>query len=188
MSERVTDGQPAKDGRFGSEHVALLDEALYVAEHTCADYFKMGGATWRDLRFELNTAAHLRPGERSPEVLARLARYEAVRPTLPGRARRFYRICLQDAHLLRVAGRDRLELPGLLTYVLTHELVHIVRFERFEQLFAADRRERAAEERRVHQLTYDMLKPLRALKGLAPVLERYRVFSPSGGLGGCLPC
>ena len=165
--------QPGAACHFGPEHVPLLDEALYVAEHTCADYFKFGGARWKDLRFECAARASLRPGELSPQALAKLARYEASCPGLPSAASHLYRICLQDGPILRVARRDRLELVGLLTYVLTHELVHIVRFNRFEQLFCAEARERLREERRVHQLTHDILRPLRAPAGLGSVLERY---------------
>jgi hypothetical protein len=171
--------------RFGREHTPLLDEALYVAEHTCADYFKLGGAGWKALRFELGTRSTLWPGEGTPLALAKLARYEPAHPRLPSAAGHLYRICLQDGPILRLARRDDLDLAGLLTYVLTHELVHIVRFNRFEHLFEAAPGERSAEERRVHQITYDILRPLRA-PGLSAVLERYTAFRPAPGLQHCL--
>jgi len=181
-----TYGQSAA-GHFGPEHIAAVDEALYVAEHCCADYFKFDGGGWKNLRFELGTALQLRPEELSPGALAKLARYEA-HPWLPRARHHLYRICLQDGPILEVARRDGLELVGLLTYVLTHELVHIVRFQRFEQLFDAPWRERPREELRVHRLTHDILHPLRAPMGLAAVLARYQGLSePSleGGLGRC---
>lgn len=168
-------------GHFGPEHVPVLDEALYVAEHTCADYFKYAGTGWKELRFELGTRAHLGPAEMSRHALAKLARYEA-RSILPWGARHLYRICLQDGAILAAAHRDGLDLLGLLTYVLTHELVHIVRFNRFEQLFHADARERPREEQRVHGLTHEILRPLRSQAGLSPVLARYEGLS---GLSRC---
>ncbi len=169
---------------FGPEHTPLLDEALYVAEDVCAGYFKLGGDGWKGLRFELGTSTSLRPGEVSPKALAKLTRYE-VSPLLPGAVNYFYRICLQDQSILEVARRDQLQLVGLLTYVLTHELVHIVRFNRFEQLFHAYPRERPHEERRVHQLTYEILRPLRTPAGLTPVLDRYEGLRLEVGLEMC---
>ncbi len=171
--------------QFGSEHTALLDEALYVAEHSCADHFKMGGDGWKRLRFELGTSASLRPGESFyPEALARLMRYEAA-SRLPSAVSHFYRICLQDGLIIAVARRDGLSLLGLLTYVLTHELVHMVRFSRFEQLFHVPAHERTHEERRVHELTYEVLRPLRAAAGLAVVLDRFEAMRAAGELDRC---
>ncbi len=170
--------------QFGPEHNPLLDEALYVAEHSCADHFKLDGGGWKRLRFELGTRASLRPAEVNRRALAKLARYEA--PLIhPRSAGHFYRICLQDGPIMEVARRDGLKLLGLLTYVLTHELVHIVRFNRFEQLFCAHPRVRPGEERRVHQLTYDILRPLRAQAGLAGVLARYEGLRSGPGLEHC---
>ncbi|MFH0810683.1 MAG: hypothetical protein V2A77_09505 [Pseudomonadota bacterium] len=171
--------------RFGSEHTALLDEALYMAEHSCADHFKMGGEVWKRLRFELGTSASLRPGEVFfPDALARLVRYEAT-ALLPSAVRHFYRICLQDGLILRVACRDGLDLLGLLTYVLTHELVHVIRFSRFEQLFHAAAGERIHEERRVHELTHEVLRPFRGASGLATVLSCFETTRPGSGLCFC---
>jgi len=171
-------------GHFGPEHIALVDEALYVAEHSCADYFKLSAGGWKALRFELGTGSALGPAEQSRRALAKLARYEA-RAWAPGAASHLWRICLQDGPVLAVARRDDLALLGLLTYVLTHELVHIVRFHRFEQLFDADPRHRPREEALVHRLTHDILRPLHASLGLAPVLERYRDMGQAPGLGRC---
>jgi hypothetical protein len=170
--------------QFEPQHVPLLDEALYVAEHSCADHFKLGGQAWKRLRFELGTRAQLRPREVAPWALAKLARYEAS-PVRPREDGHLYRICLQDGAILDVARRDGLDLLGLLTYVLTHELVHVVRFRRFEQLFEAGERQRRDEERRVHQLTYDILRPLRAPAALSPVLDLYAGQRLGEGLSRC---
>lgn len=165
---------------FGPEHLPVLDEALYVAEHCCADYFRYAGKGWKELRFELGTRRQLAPAERSRRALAKLARYEADDP-LPWGPRHLWRICLQDGAILSLARRDGLNLLGLLTYVLTHELVHIVRFSRFEQLFQAPPRQWGQEERLVHSLTHDVLGPLSRKPGLAPVMARYEGL----GLSGC---
>jgi hypothetical protein len=59
-----------------------------------------------------------------------------------------------------------------MVYVLTHELVHIVRFSRFEANFEASWPERCREEDTVHRLTGQILAPLNYL-GLAPVWQYY---------------
>ena len=59
-------------------------------------------------------------------------------------------------------------------YVLTHELIHIVRFESFQVHYGATGPERDREELRVHELTEDVLRVLRdelvdeVIQGLAP--------------------
>ena len=75
------------------------------------------------------------------------------------RGRHFYRICLQDHNLLGLLnreGRQELKLP-LLTYVLAHELVHVVRFYRFQHLFQATEDEIKTEEEKVHDITGQVL-------------------------------
>ena len=77
---------------------------------------------------------------------------------------------------------DELFLP-LLTYVMVHELVHVVRFATFVQLFELDRERRQAEETEVHRLSAEVLKKVR-LPHLEQVLGCYEDFaaalSPEG--------
>jgi hypothetical protein len=83
-----------------------------------------------------------------------------------------YRVSLQDASILRVAERDaRLDLEAILLYVLTHELVHIVRFHTDLTDFdvASDRE---SEESRVHAVTFQILKGIPDRK-IRFVLEKY---------------
>jgi hypothetical protein len=60
----------------------------------------------------------------------------------------------------------------LVIYILTHELIHIVRFNRFEQRFYAIPEEKEREEIRVHAITYDILKGLR-YGGMSSVLDSF---------------
>jgi hypothetical protein len=61
--------------------------------------------------------------------------------------------------------------------VVTHELVHIVRFSRFLQNFNASDVEKLDEERRVHVITHDILNPVKA-RGLDTVLDFYSTWRP----------
>ena len=66
----------------------------------------------------------------------------------------------------------QLELLPFTLYILTHELIHIVRFSKFLQNFNAKPEERIAEESRVHELTHKILRPVR-IEGLPEVLNFY---------------
>jgi hypothetical protein len=69
-------------------------------------------------------------------------------------------------------ARPQISLFPLLLYVITHELVHVVRFSQFLALFEACGKEQAEEEARVHQLTQEILAPLNFLE-LTPVMSYY---------------
>jgi len=94
---------------------------------------------------------------------------------LPGRELKsaqydLYRICLQDHNILSTLDQEsKLSLLPLLIYVITHELVHIIRFSQFHQLFDATTEEKEQEEKRVHSLTRQILQPFNCpdLKGIA---------------------
>ena len=57
-------------------------------------------------------------------------------------------------------------------YIITHELIHIVRFSEFLQNFNASHEEKLAEETRVHYNTHEILKSVQ-LPGLSNVLKFY---------------
>jgi hypothetical protein len=71
-----------------------------------------------------------------------------------------------------MAREPKLPLLPLLIYVITHELVHIIRFYRFDQNYEASEKTRAAEEILVHKLTFEMLKAIK-LNDLSTVLDYY---------------
>jgi hypothetical protein len=68
---------------------------------------------------------------------------------------------------------ERVKLLPLGVYVVTHELVHIVRFCKFLQRFDVEPPERKQEEMRVHEITQRVLRSLR-IPQLDYVLEVYR--------------
>ncbi len=165
---------PAK-AKFSPLEMELLAQAMEVAEERVSDHFHLSSASWSRYPYELRTLAELAPREVSRLALAQVLRLR--RPPLVGGllAKDFFRICLQDHNLLELVrreGEQGLLLP-LLTYVLAHELVHVVRFYRHEHLFEAGPQERAAEEGRVHELTANILCKVR-LPRLDQVLRLYQ--------------
>ncbi len=160
---------------FQEQHREPLREALVVAEEMTSDFFKLTSRHWLAARYDISTLAHLREEEISPHALALVAKYDGCPP---GRVLRsssfdFYRICLQDNNILKaLTSRGDLKLFPFLCYILTHELVHIVRFSQFEALFESSVQEKREEEDRVHRLTWKILAPLNSLD-LGPVMQYY---------------
>ncbi|MFH1136955.1 MAG: hypothetical protein V1816_12845 [Pseudomonadota bacterium] len=158
---------------FNSDQLETVNQAVIVAEDIISDRFQLTISSWKKYRYDIQTLAGLIPAETAPDVFAQIVRY--VRPAPWGGLRPgdFYRICLQDHNILAALDREpKLRLFPLMVYVLTHELVHIVRFYKFFQFFDADENDRRAEEVRVHRITYDMLRKLN-LSDLAIIMDFY---------------
>jgi hypothetical protein len=162
---------------FCLQHREPLAEALVVAEEMTSDYFKLTSRHWLAARYDISTLAHLREEEISSHALALVAKYDGCPEgrMLRSSAFDFYRICLQDHNILKtLAARKDLNLFPFLCYILTHELVHIVRFSRFEARFDTSAKEKYQEETRVHQLTWKILAPLNNSLDLGPVIEYHQ--------------
>lgn len=160
---------------FEDHHRDLLSEAQVIAEEMTSDFFKLNHSHWQRSRYDILTLEQLSGAEVSPHAQALLAKYQGLPSDrlLPSAAFDFYRICLQDHNILKAlaSGQGLTPLP-LFSYILTHELVHIVRFSRFQARFEASWPERLAEEQHVHRLTRNILAPLSFLE-LAPVFACY---------------
>ncbi len=169
--------------RFDSRQRAAVERALERAEALTGDFYRIPGREWTRLPYDVGT---LRDGP-GPDgrVFADVVRL--VRRA-PGHAiRGLFRIRLRDdAILAAVEDRgDGIGLDPLLLYVLTHELVHVVRFGCGLAGFDAGRDERDFEERRVHAITREVLRPIPDPR-LRRVVEVYRDGAPPS-LGGLSP-
>ncbi|MGQ9689219.1 MAG: hypothetical protein ACUVXF_10595 [Desulfobaccales bacterium] len=167
---------------FREQHREPLREALVVAEEMTSDYFKLSSRHWLRARYDISTLAQLREEEISSHALALVAKYDGYPcgRLLKSLSFDFYRICLQDHNILKtLAAQRELRFFPFLCYILTHELIHIVRFSKFEARFDAGPEERHAEEGRVHRLTWEILAPLNFLD-LGPVIKYYQKFWQGG--------
>ena len=160
---------------FHQHHKELLNEAAVIAEEVTSDFFKLSPSHWRRARYDILTMEALRAEEISPHALALVAKYNG-RPQdrlLRSAVFDFYRVCLQDHNILKTLKHvDNLSLFPLLLYIVTHELVHIVRFSQFLALFEAPEEHKQEEENRVHRLTQKILAPLK-FRDLPPVMQYY---------------
>jgi hypothetical protein len=160
---------------FRHDELLKVREALDISEDATSNYFKFSSGQWKRSQYDVKTLATLRGGEISERAFAllnkgsrRTGRYDSKT-----KQRDFYFICLQDHKIIHALQRDRdLELFPLLIYILTHELVHVVRFGNFYQRYEISGESREREEGIVHTITYEILREL-SLSKLDYVLGSY---------------
>jgi hypothetical protein len=161
--------------RFQSDQILGINDAVAVAEELVSNHYKLSAAQWLRRKYDVKTAVDLSPEEIITGPFAQVIRYEGRKADadLKSEAFDFYKICLQDHAILDALERSpSLKLFPFTLYIITHELVHIVRFTKFLQSFVATPDERLAEEMRVHEKTHDILKPVR-IPGIVSVFRFY---------------
>lgn len=160
---------------FNIDQLKIVNNAVAMAEELVSNHYKMSASQWLGPRYDVKTLAELNPEEIVEGPFAQIIRYKGRRKntSLGSATYDFYKICLQD-HTIQstVEGSPGIELFPFSLYIITHELIHIVRFSKFLQSFEASAQERMVEEKRVHQRTHEILKPIQ-LAGLHNVLEFY---------------
>lgn len=161
--------------RFDADQIQIINESVALGEELVSNHFKMSVAEWLRLRYDIKTLDDLTGDEIVDGPFAQVIRYEGKRTDrqLGSAAYDFYKICLQDhAILAAIKGTTELSLPPFSLYIITHELIHIVRFCKFLQNFDASPEERIAEEGRVHARTHDILSAI-PISGIEPVFKFY---------------
>ena len=161
--------------RFTPAQIGIVNHAVALSEELVSNTYKMSTSQWLRRKYDVKTLAELTPGEVVDGPFAQLIRYEGQRKdtSLGSATYDFYKICLQD-HTIQstLEGTPGIELYPFSLYIITHELIHIVRFSKFIQSFDASSEERMAEEKRVHHRTHDILRSIQ-IEGLSKVLEFY---------------
>jgi hypothetical protein len=161
--------------RFRSDQIILITDAVAVAEELVSNHYKLSANQWLRRKYDVKTAADLAPEEMVNGPFAQVIRYEGRKAEgdLRSESFDFYKICLQDHAILKILGQSpALSLFPFSLYIITHELIHIVRFTKFLQRFVATDEERHVEEVRVHEITHEILKPVR-IDGMAAVFDFY---------------
>lgn len=161
--------------RFSKAQLAVVGRAAALAEELVSDHYKMSASQWLRRRYDIKTRRDLKLEEVVEGPLAQVIRYEgrAPRDPLSSAAFDFFVVCLQDPTILATLAEQRhLDLYPFVLYILTHELIHIVRFSQFLQNFEASESERLEEESRVHGITREILQPMR-LPGMDKVINHY---------------
>ena len=161
---------------FDKKQRFWIREALEIAETAAGSYFQVDLADSERFPYDLETLANLKGLEKTHRALAQVCKYEYRKKELPltPQGNEFYRICLQDDKILNTV---RMEPPSLfkplLLYVITHEIIHVVRFSLDPLKFHLNFKEKKIEERDVHRTTYEILKSFSDPK-VEVLLEHYR--------------
>ena len=166
---------PEKLQKFNGKQLKIVNKAAEMAEELVSDYHKISASQWLRRRYDIKTLADLSPAEIVSGPFAQIIRYKAQpkSSSLGSSTYDFYKICLQDNSILSATRKSpAIKLCPFALYIITHELIHIVRFSDFLQNFNASHEEKLAEETRVHNNTHKILKSVK-LPGLSNVLKFY---------------
>lgn len=160
---------------FSTDQIITVNNGVAMAEELVSNYYKLSASQWLHRKYDIKTLADLRPEETVQGPFAQIIRYEGKPKdaSLGSSAFIFYKICLQD-HAILAALRQtpQMRLLPFILYIVTHELIHVVRFSKFLQNFEASPQEMMWEEARVHEITHEILIQVQ-VAGLKNVLKFY---------------
>jgi hypothetical protein len=176
-----------ENSSFNKLELEKVDRAVLRAEELVNNFFKMSSGQWLKNRYDIKTFKDLASHELISGPFAQVVKYEGRKKDVPLGSSSFslYTVCLQDPAILFVVKENKnLLLDPFLIYILTHELVHVVRFSKFvhryENIAEADLT--MAEERKVHNLTYKILHRI-SIPGLSDVFGFYGEWHDFQGVG-----
>lgn len=161
---------------FNPEEIRIINTAVEMAEELVSNHYKMSVNQWLRPKYDIKTLVDLSSDEIISGPFAQIIRYKGQREnaSLGSSTYDFYKICLQDHAILAVTTQSpEIRLFPFSLYIVTHELIHIVRFSKFLQHFEASLDDKMKEESQVHQLTHDILQNVR-VSGLTQVMLFYR--------------
>ncbi len=166
-----------KPRQFNSWELCKVGDAGNASEELVNNYFKMSSGKWLKNRYDIKTVKDLEPHECVDGPVAQVIKYEVRQKDIPlgSLSYSLYKVCLQDNAILSTIEKMRgITLEPFLLYVLTHELVHVVRFSKYEQRYENKNESDVTieEERKVHELTFKILKSV-SVVGLGKVFDFY---------------
>ncbi len=161
--------------QFSSGQRNLAIRALDEAEERTLQYYCIPPHRWQHLNYDMVTSKD-REWEPLPEDA--LAQLQLLCPAQTTRkaAGDFYRIQLNDPSILFAAHRERLvqQLYPFLVYILTHEMVHLVRLS---MILAGEQELQLSpdlEESRVQGISFRILSRDPDI-GVLPILSKFCV-------------
>ncbi|MGD8990347.1 MAG: hypothetical protein PVI00_02715 [Desulfobacterales bacterium] len=161
---------------FSSTEIAIVNKAVSMSEELVSNHFKMSSTEWLHPKYDVKTLVDLAPEEIVDGPFAQIVRYKGQPKgtALGSGVFDYFKICLQDHAIKSVLDETpTIKLYPFCLYIITHELIHIVRFSKFLQSFDASPTEKLDEEKRVHKNTHQILNQVQ-VAGLSPVFEFYR--------------
>lgn len=149
---------------FSPAEISFVNKTFGQAEKLAEKYFHLSSRDWKTHRYDVKTLAYLEGHEVHSRAFAHLCKYDYEEEKGTGNKKNlhFYRICLQDNRILNAVerGTSFIKLMPLMLYIATHELIHVVRFNRGDGDFDAPVEEKIQEEETVHSITRNILQPI----------------------------
>ncbi len=170
---------------FSVQNIKNVNNSVAIAEDMVSNYYKMSASQWLHPKYDVKTLVDLLDEEIVFGPFAQIIRYEGHKKSraLGSDNYDLYKICLQDHSILSTLNSIKeLKLSPFTIYIVAHELIHIVRFSKFLQSFDASEEEKHEEERRVHEISHQILKTVQ-IEGIQPVLAFFQKWrAPTDGL------
>ncbi len=165
--------------KFNPAQMKIVNNSAAMAEEFVSDFYKMSASQWLRPKYDIKTLVDLSPDEIVHGPFAQIIRYGGQRKNSPlgSSAYDYYKICLQDQTIIATLIKSpQIKLFPFILYIVTHELIHIVRFSKFLQRFNASNEEMIEEEARVHEVTRELLLVVQ-VSGMKDVLKFYEKWS-----------
>ena len=144
---------------FKPNQLKIVGSAGKLAANLVSNHYRVAPREWLRMPYEVKTLRSLDSSEVTDSALAQTVCYSFRRQagSVVVNEGDLFRICLQDHRILGAARDFQLGLKSLLTFVLTHELVHVVRFGQHLQSIDLPRELRFQEEQKVDTTTRAIL-------------------------------
>lgn len=144
---------------FNPSQLRVVHRSRDRAAKLVSEYYQVAPREWLKMPYEVRTLRSLDSSEVTDEALAQTVCYAFKRQagSIILKEGDLFRICLQDHRILGTMRDLQLELESLLMYVLTHELIHVVRFGQRLQSIDLPKDQRSCEERTVERTTHTIL-------------------------------
>ncbi len=158
---------------FLPSHIQLLEKAVMVAEDIISNFFHLTTDYWVRNPYEVKTLKDTGTIDIPEGVYAHLMKYgkRFCQKDSGTDYRDLYTIQVYDHRVLKATGGKESVLRPFLVYIMTHELVHITRFAKFECLISKE--DKAAEEEKVHGLTNEILSKV-PISGLGDIIDFFQ--------------
>ncbi len=162
--------------KFNKDQIEIVNDSAAMSEELVSNFYKISANQWLRYKYDIKTLVDLDEAEVIHGPFAQIIRYQGQKKdtSLGSSTYDFYKICVQDHTIISVLNQSSvLDLFSFVLYIITHELIHIVRFARFMVNFDASPKKKLAEEAMVHEKTHEVLCP-QQVPGLEKAFDFYR--------------
>ena len=160
---------------FSDSERRLVISAQGEAEERTSGYYCIPPRHWQRLQYDLITGKDLGWEPLPDTALAKVQRVAQINVRRPVPAD-FFRIQLNDPTILSAAKREKLEpdIYPFLVYIITHEMVHLVRLSSILDRDDHPPSGADVEEERVERISRQILSRT-GCEHFKPVFERFRL-------------